>query len=141
MTRSYHVERHIDAPPERVWAVLTHAAGYRGWNPSIVSIDGDMSVGSTVRLVSTLAPKRTFTLKVTEASPPNLMVWSDRKPLGLFTGMRTFRLTATAGGTDFAMTETFSGLLAGLITKAIPDMTESFEQYAVGLKSAAEGPL
>ena len=100
-----------------------------------------VQVGSTVRLVSTLAPKRTITLKVTEASPPNLMVWSDRKPLGLFTGMRTFRLTATAGGTDFAMTETFSGLLAGLITKAIPDMTESFEQYAVGLKSAAEGPL
>ncbi len=140
MTRSYQVERHIVAPPERVWAVLTDAAGYRDWNQSIVSIDGDMSVGSTVRLVSTLAPKRTFTLKVTEASPPNLMVWSDRKPLGLFTGMRTFRMTAGNGGTDFAMAETFSGPLAGLITRAIPDMTESFQQYADGLATAAERP-
>jgi uncharacterized protein YndB with AHSA1/START domain len=140
MAVSYHVERHIDAPPERVWTVLTDAAGYRDWNPTIVSIDSDMRVGSTVRLVSTLAPKRTFTLRVTEASPPNLMAWSDRKPLGLFTGVRTFRLAARNGGTDFAMTEMFSGPLAGLITKAIPDMTESFQQFADGLKTAAEEP-
>jgi hypothetical protein len=53
--------------------------------------------------------------------------------------VRTFRLTVSGGGTDFTMTEAFSGPLAGLITKMIPDMTESFQQYADGLKSAAEG--
>jgi len=37
------------------------------------------------------------------------------------------------------MAEVFSGPLAPLITKAIPDMTESFEIFADGLKSAAEG--
>jgi hypothetical protein len=139
MPRHSHVERHIDATPERVWSVLTNAAGYRDWNPSVVSIEGDMILGSTVRLVSALDPKRTFTLNVTQASPPTMMVWSDRKPLRLFKGLRTFRLTRSDGGTDFTMTEAFSGPLAGLITKMIPDMTESFQQYADGLKSAAEG--
>jgi hypothetical protein len=37
------------------------------------------------------------------------------------------------------MTEAFRGPLAGLITKAIPDMTDSFRQFADGLKAAAEG--
>ena len=32
----------------------------------------------------------------------------------------------------------FLGPLAPLITKSIPDMTDSFEQFADGLKSAAE---
>lgn len=36
------------------------------------------------------------------------------------------------------MTEKFSGPMAGLFTNAIPDMTESFEQFADGLKIAAE---
>lgn len=36
------------------------------------------------------------------------------------------------------MTEEFTGPFTGLITKAIPDMTESFNQFADGLKAAAE---
>ena len=36
------------------------------------------------------------------------------------------------------MTEAFTGLLAGVFTKAIPDMTESFNLFADSLKAAAE---
>ena len=36
------------------------------------------------------------------------------------------------------MVEAFTGPLAGLITRAIPDLTESFELFADGLASAAE---
>jgi hypothetical protein len=36
------------------------------------------------------------------------------------------------------MEEVFSGLLEPMITKSIPDMTESFELFADGLKQAAE---
>ncbi len=35
------------------------------------------------------------------------------------------------------MEEVYSGPLAPLITKAIPDLTESFDQFADGLKQAA----
>ena len=42
------------------------------------------------------------------------------------------------GVTSFSMTEEYTGLLAGLITKSIPDMSDSFVQFAAGLKAAAE---
>lgn len=138
MARRVHAARSIGASPERVWALLTDAASYAVWNPSILSIEGDMRVGTEVRLVSTVAPNRTFELRVTESSPPNRMVWSDGMPLGLFTGTRTFALDVTPAGTDFSMTEEFTGPLAGLITRMIPDMTESFDQFADGLTAAAE---
>jgi hypothetical protein len=38
------------------------------------------------------------------------------------------------------MTELLSGPLSGLITRMIPDMTDSFNQFADGLKTAAEAP-
>jgi hypothetical protein len=67
------------------------------------------------------------------------MVWADGMPLGLFKGVRTYRLTPQVDGpTTFLMEEVFSGLLEPMISKSIPDMTESFELFADGLKRAAE---
>ena len=66
------------------------------------------------------------------------MVWSDGMPLGLFKGERTYLLDERDGTTTFSMTEEYTGLLAGLITKSIPDMTDSFTEFADGLKAAAE---
>ncbi len=140
MPVSYAGASSIAAPPDRVWALLTDAASYPRWNPTVVKIDGTIAVGQTIKLVSTLDPKRTFKLRVAEADAPSKMVWSSGMPLGLFTGRRTFTLTPrTDGGTDFAMEEAFSGPMAPMITKAIPDMTESFAQFAAALKKAAEG--
>ena len=130
----------IAAPPDRVWAVLTDAAGYPDWNSTIISLDGSIAEGERIALVSTLNPKRTFTLSVSDVHPPTSMVWSDGMPLGLFSGVRTFTLTdAGEGVTEFSMREVYSGLLAPLITKSIPDMTESFESFAADLKATAEG--
>ena len=138
MATSYHVERRIDATPERVWALLTDATSYREWNRAVVSIEGTIAPGSTISLVSIVNRKRTFKLRITEMAPPNRLVWSDGMPLGLFTGERTYLVQPREGVTHFEMTEEYTGLLAGLFTKAIPDMTESFNLFADGLKAAAE---
>lgn len=139
MPTSYEVSRTIDAPPERVWELLTDSDGYTDWNPAIVSLEGPIEVGGTLRLVSVVNPKRTFTPKVTAMDAPRRMVWADGMPLGLFRGERTYALTPAEGGaTAFSMREAFTGLLAPMITRAIPDMTESFAQFADGLKRAAE---
>jgi hypothetical protein len=77
---------------------------------------------------------------VTEFDEPERMVWEGGMPLGLFTGVRTFTLTSQANGsTEFSMVEVYSGLMEPLISKSIPDLTEPFEQFADGLKNAAEG--
>jgi hypothetical protein len=63
-------------------------------------------------------------------------------PLGLFTGTRTYRLTPEAGGgVRFDMREEYTGPLAGLITKSIPDLGPSFVRFADGLKRRVEGSV
>ena len=66
------------------------------------------------------------------------MVWSGGMPFGLFKGVRTYTLEATGVGTRFGMREEFSGLLAPLIARSIPDMQPAFDQFAAALKHRAE---
>jgi uncharacterized protein YndB with AHSA1/START domain len=134
----YSVTRLIDAPIDRVWSLLSDASEQARWNDTLVSIEGTIADGGAVTIVSKVNPKRTFTLKVSEVAPPNRMVWSDGMPLGLFKGTRTFELKDAAGKTEFSMVEGYSGALAGLITRSIPDMTDSFKEYADALQQAAE---
>ena len=90
---SYKVTRTINADQDTVWALLSDTSKWKGWNPTVVSIDGTIAEGQKVRLVSTLNPTRTFNLSVTSVQAPREMVWSDGMPLGLFKGERTYRLT------------------------------------------------
>jgi uncharacterized protein YndB with AHSA1/START domain len=138
MAMRYHVSRTIAAPVEKVWSLLTDASTYGAWNTAVISIEGTIEKGETISLVSIVNPKRSFNLKVVEMAAPNRMVWSDGMPLGLFRGDRTYELSEREGSTYFSMTEEYTGLLAPLFTKTIPDMTESFDLFADGLKNAAE---
>jgi uncharacterized protein YndB with AHSA1/START domain len=136
---SYAVERVVAAPPVTVFALLADSATYADWNRAVLSIDGPIAAGGTVRLVSVANPERTFALRVTELEPPTRMVWASGMPLGLFRGVRTFTLAPEGdGGTRFSMREVYTGPLAPLVTRAIPDLTESFALFADGLKEAAE---
>jgi hypothetical protein len=135
---SYSASRDIQAPPEVVWALLTDPASYQEWNPAVLRIEGVMSPGGSLKLVSIASPQRTFSLRVTSMQAPVSMVWSDGMPFGLFRGVRTYRLDPVRSGTSFSMAEEFTGPLAGLITKSIPDLTDSFNTFADGLKAAAE---
>lgn len=136
---TYAAKRLINADPQTIWDLLTDAGGYPNWNPAVLGIEGTIAAGEKIRLTSIVDPKRTFKLTVTEFGPPHKMVWADGMPLGLFKGVRTYRITPQADGpTEFAMEEVFSGLLEPMISKSIPDLTESFEQFADGLKRAAE---
>lgn len=134
------VTRSIAATPERVWELLTDASSYQRWNPAVVSIEGPIALGGTVRLVSVASPKRTFSVRVSALEPARRMVWSDGMPLGLFKGERTYLVEPVDGGARFSMSEEFSGPMSGLICRSIPDLGPSFDQFADGLKSAAEQP-
>ena len=140
MSGGYHVSKEIAAPAGAVWQLLSDASGYATWNDAVVSLDGTIEQGSVIELVSILDPKRTFRLRVSEFDPPKRMVWTDSMPLGLFTGTRTYEIDDLGSGAcRFSMTEGFAGPLAPLITRFIPDMTESFEVFAESLRRAAEG--
>jgi len=137
--RSFAASIRIRARPEAVWELLTTAADYPQWNSTVERIDGRIAAGETVKVYAKAAPGRAFPLKVTEFAAPRRMVWSGGMPLGLFTGTRTYTLTPTAEDeVGFAMREEFSGLLAPLITRSIPDLQPAFDTFAADLKRRAE---
>ena len=138
MTTRYAVTRTINASPDRVWSVLTDGDTFADWNDSIVSFEGPIELGKKVKLVSVVNPKRAFSLLVSAFEPPGRMVWEDGMPLGLFKGVRTYTVTPAGEGAEFSMVEEYSGPLAGLMTRMIPDMTESFDLFADSLKRTAE---
>lgn len=136
---SYSVKRSIEAGPEVIWGPLTDASAYPNWNPAVLGIEGSIADGQRIKLTSIVNPDREFKLNFSNVNAPRSMVWSDGMPLGLFKGARTFSLTPQDDGTtEFFMEEVYTGLMAGMITKSIPDMTDSFNQFADGLKTAAE---
>ena len=137
--KSFHTAILIDAPVSRVWSLLTDLPNWPRWNTTVDKVDGTIGLGSRVTVYAKASPGRAFPLKVSELAPPNLMVWRGGMPLGLFTGTRTYVLSPQQNGKlQFEMKEEFTGLMAPLITRSIPDLQPSFEEFAKCLKKAAE---
>lgn len=132
-SRTTNVAIDIAASPETVWALLTDAGGFQSWNTTIVELTGKIAPGERIQLRSTLAPERTFKLKVKEFDRPNRLSWGDAM------GTRRFTLGPnSAGGTRFTMSETIGGPIFPLFARMIPPFDESFNQFARDLKAAAE---
>jgi hypothetical protein len=137
--RAYEATAKIDADPQTIWTILTDGASYTDWDSGVVSLDGTIALGERLKVVSEANPGRAFAVRVTELEPGRSMRWSGGMPLGLFKGERTFTLTPDGdASTDFRMREQYTGPLAGLIFRSIPDLGPSFTKFARGLKAQAE---
>ncbi len=132
-SRETSVRIDIQAAPAIVWALLTNASDFARWNSTIVSLEGEIRLGGTIKLKSTLDEKRTFTLKVKVFEPEKQMVWGDGK------GNRVYTLTSgDSGAVTLSMTEKIGGLMFPLYSKYIPFFDESFEHFVTDLKKEAE---
>jgi uncharacterized protein YndB with AHSA1/START domain len=138
--RSFESSADIAAPPEAVWAALIDAAGWSAWDSGVDGVDGRIAAGETITIRSKAAPGRAFPVKVTTFDAPRTMVFSGGMPLGLFRGVRTYRLTPTGPGTHFEMREEYSGPLVAVMWRSMPDLGPSFAQFATGLKARVERP-
>lgn len=139
MLEFYDVTKDISAKPETVWAILTDASGYTGWDSGVERVEGRIGLGNKIKVYSKINPGRAFPVKVTELATNSKMTWTGGMPLGLFKGVRTFTLMpGSDGGTRFHMREEFTGPLLSMIWRSMPDLTASFEQFAKGLKDRSE---
>ncbi|MDT0631895.1 SRPBCC domain-containing protein [Rubrivirga sp. S365] len=132
----------IDAPPERVWAVLTDFER-QDWNPFIHEIRGEVREGA--RLFARLGPpgKKPMTFKpvVTRAEPGRALSWRGTLGAGwLFRGEHAFRLEPLgAGRTRFHHGEAFGGLLVPLLRRSLDtDTRGGFEAMNRAIKAEAE---
>jgi len=130
----------IRAAPETVWEILTDAAGYAEWNPEIVTIEGRMALGERIRARVKVGSGaiRTVPLRVTAFDAPSRMEWTGGLPLRLFTGRRILTVTPGDGVVEFRMLVQMSGLLAGLMVKAVGNRQTEIDGFSSALKARAE---
>ena len=136
--RAFEASTTIHAPADQVWEILTDAARYPTWDSGVSRVEGRIADGERIVVHSEVNPGRAFSVKV-EVDQPHGMTWRGGMPLGVFTGTRTFRLTPTDDGAlRFNMREEYTGLLAPMIFRSIPDLGPSFTRFANGLKARVE---
>ncbi|MCW3122251.1 MAG: Polyketide cyclase/dehydrase [Flavipsychrobacter sp.] len=132
-SRETSVSIDIKADNAIIWALLTNASDYARWNSTIISIDGKIAVGETIKLKAKLDPKRTFKLKVKEMDTNKRLVWGDAM------GKRVYTLTPNPDrSVTFSMDEKIGGPMFPLFAKMIPSFDSSFDQFATDLKKESE---
>jgi uncharacterized protein YndB with AHSA1/START domain len=137
--KSFSTRIEIQAPAEKVWQALTDLPKWTQWNTTVERTLGNVALGAKVTVFVKQNPGRAFPLKVTALDAPRRMVWTGGMPLGLFRGTRVYELTALSSTvTVFSMREDYTGPLANMIGKSIPDLQPAFEECAQCLKREAE---
>ena len=144
----------IDAPIDRVWAVMLDTGAYAEWNPFVVRAECPTppKVGDPIKLHVRWANGRGTTSpeRISQVDPPydedgvrraTLSYVYEGLParLGLVRGTRHQRLSQAPGGlTRYETVEEFSGPLVPL---AGPKrVEEGFRRHAEALKARCEQP-
>jgi hypothetical protein len=131
----------INAPPKRVWSILTDWEAMSSWNPFIRSISGELKPGA--RLSVHIAPpgKRgmRFNPTVVTVQPESELRWLGQFLLpGILDGEHYFRLENLGNGTDFVHGERFSGLIVGYDARDAHRYRGRFNAMNLALKECAE---
>jgi hypothetical protein len=141
--RELRTEIEIDAPPEKVWGVLTDFDSFSDWNPFIPRAAGRIEEGA--RLDVFIRPPgdkgMRFRPKVLAAKPGRELRWKGRLFLPwLFDGEHAFTIEPLGEGrVRFTQGERFTGLLVPLFAAKIgAEIREGFEEMNRALKTRAE---
>ena len=140
--RELRREIEIDAPPDRVWAVLTDFPAHPEWNPFIRRIGGELREGARleVRIEPPGSRAMTFKPTVRAVESNRELRWLDRLFVpGVFDGEHTLRIESLDGGRSrFIQSERFSGLLVALVKGVLAKTEVGFERMNTELKARAE---
>lgn len=134
----------IEAPPSRVWEVLTDQQSMGAWNPFIRSMAGPLKEGG--RLLIEIAPPNrrpmTFRPKVLRVVPDQELRWLGTLLIpGLFNGEHYFLLAPVGDkATRFTQGEEFRGLLVKPFERRgmLKATQQGFEAMNAALKARAE---
>ena len=132
----------IDAPLDRVWQVLTDAAGYRDWNPYLVKIDGAFEPGTEIIAHARFedGQERAMPVQVVSVDRPR-MRWQGGLPdRTMFKGDHFFELEGLrAGRTRLHHYENFTGALVGdLVKSGSAAIRRNFERMNDALRRRCE---
>jgi uncharacterized membrane protein len=139
VSRAKIVTVNIDAPPEKVFALLRNVERWPEWTPSVTSVQrldqGPFAIGSSARVCQ---PKlRPAVWQVTELEEDRNFTWVARTP-GLC--MKAGHLIERQGaGSRVALSFELSGLIAPVVSRLYGGLIEQYLTIeSRGLKLRAE---
>ena len=129
----------IDAPPERVWAVMRDVERWPEWTASITSITridgGPLAVGSRVVIRQPKLPVNYS--DVTELEPNRGFTWVSRSPGVVATARH--EIEPLASGSRVTLSVHFGGALGWFVGRLVRRLTERYiAMEAEGLKRRSE---
>jgi hypothetical protein len=135
-------EIEINAPPERVWEILTDFAAWGKWNPFLYRVIGEANLGTQVRtFVKALGRETKLNCHINTLEPNRELRWEwHLLGPGLYRGEHSFSIEPLEGNrVKFVNREVFSGLLVPLFRRSINRGTPSgFKAMDQALKERAE---
>lgn len=151
MARTIAASADIDAPKERVWAIVRDVARYPEWSPFLVAVEGELAAGRPLGLVVRMRmregerPTRQteHVSRLVEGGPsePSEVAWGIRwGGAAFFAAERFQRVTPLAPGRcRYETADTFQGLLAPIVLGLYgAHIQAGFEATARALKARAE---
>jgi hypothetical protein len=131
----------IDAPPSRVWEVLSNVKEYSKWNPFLTAIDGELAQGEYVKVTFSNGFKISPMLVAVDKDKE--LRWKGKLLCGgLFDGEHYFRLVSEEDGrkTRFEQGENFSGILIGVTGSLLKETKLNFIKMNEAIKKRSESP-
>src|SRR3954470_22751280 len=137
----------INAPPERVWRMLTTAADVAAWFR--MTVEGEFAPGADVWMTSTSPGHegQRFVVRVIEMTPPRRFAWQwrpgavdpavdySREPWTTV----TFTLEPSGSGTRLSVAETgFDDIALARRAKVYQDNVQGWAQVVVWIQQYAE---
>jgi hypothetical protein len=139
MTRAeIHSEIVIDAPPARVWQVLTDFPGYARWNPFLREVHGTARAGERLSVTVELPgrPRMMFRTRILSADPAGELTWTSRYVMpGLLDSEHSFVVAPSGNGERSLLIQHEN--FAGLLVPAFDDATQAEVRRAFGAMNAA----
>jgi hypothetical protein len=135
-------EVEIEAPPARVWEILTDFGRYPEWNPFLLDIRGELTSGSKLQIAagSTAGRQWSFEARVMAVDPGHEVRWTSHWLLErLFRGEQFFLLKPVENhGTRFVHGAEFGGVLVKYVGNFLTETARGFIGMNQALKRRAE---
>jgi hypothetical protein len=137
-----HTTIDISTDPQKVWDVLKDFDRYPEWNPCLLSVIGEKSIGSmlSVTIDPAYSINKRFKARLLEYSKEKGIRWFGRLWIPhLFAGTHSFVMMPTASGVTFIQQEEFSGILVPFLKGMLERKTKKgYEEMNRALKARSE---
>jgi carbon monoxide dehydrogenase subunit G len=138
--KDFSISVQIDAPPSRVWPVMSDVERWHEWTPTIRSVartnDGPFRIGARARVHQPKLPPADWVVTVLDEGRG--FTWESRAP-GVHVVAR-HQVEPSGGGSRVTLSIQYSGLFGDLLGRLLSSINRRYIALeADGLKRRVEG--